>query len=363
MAENYEQSEPSANINIPSLDEALHQSEASNSTVAENQNPQETENENELPISGEPSIYSEISSMIPTSPRLSIATTHQSTNVNNSNANISETLDAILSSPGWNVAAQAAAVRRRNSLMSTRSLQPTLPPYEEYRYHLRAQDEAGPSGLRPSQVPTRFDVPDRKGLDNNEKGDNSPRTPEDPENTLSAHYSGIVRTIDSRYTLELERMRQEIVQLKQAHAEESALMRNDMDAAYRGVLKKRDREVEKVKEEAASRVERLERDLEEVRSEAAKEAERVREEAKNIARRTEEDHRKEVERERHVVEDEWERRWLGRMQLSSEEAARREEKGKRDRDEEWIATLGARYPDLVDELTYLISPVNRTHED
>ena len=361
MADSHEQSEPSASINIPSLDEALHQSEASNSTVTDNQNPQEIENEIELPISGEPSIYSEISSMIPTSPRLSIATTHQSANINNSNANISETLDAILSSPGWNVAAQAAAVRRRNSLMSTRSLQPTLPPYEEYRYHLRVQDEAGPSSLRPSQIPTRFDVPDRKALDNN-KGDHSPRTPEDPENTLSAHYSGIVRTIDSRYTLELERIRQEIVQLKQAHAEELALMRNDMDAAYRGVLKKRDREVEKVKEEAASRVERLERDLEEVRSEAAKEAERIREEAENIVSRTEEDHRKEVERERHVVEDEWERRWLGRMQLSSEEAARREEKGKRDRDEEWMATLGARYPALVDELRCLIPQVNRTHE-
>ncbi|KAL9125647.1 MAG: hypothetical protein Q9217_005183, partial [Psora testacea] len=364
MEDHRERNESHLKISIPSLDEALHQSEASSPTVASTQGIHTIAHNTIIPKPEEASLHSEVSSIIPTSARLSIATTHQSVNIQSNSANITETLESILNSPGWNVATQAAAVHRRNSLMSTRSLQTTLPSYEDHQYHLPVRDEAGPSSARP-HVPARLEVSDPKTRHDNDVREHSPRTPEDPENALSAHYSRIVRTIDSRYTSELERLRQEIAQLKQAHVKEVALMRNSMDAAYRSVLKKRDQEVEKAKEEAVLRVEGLEQDLrrgnerherelEKVRREAVEVVEIVRRKAAQGIERLEEEHKREAERGRHVVEDEWERRWLGRMRLCDEEATRMEERGRRNRDEEWVKVLGARYPQLVHEVKDLM---------
>ena len=157
------------------------------------------------------------------------------------------------------------------------------------------------------------------------------------ENALTAHYSRIVRTIDSRYTIELDRLRQEMDDLRQAHAAEVAVVRNDMDAAYRAVLKKRDQEVEKATAKATTRTEELEQ---EVLAWKDGEVARVKREAEEERERLLEGRRREVERERNAVEDVWERRWKDRMALEEEEAARRV----RERDGEWVRFLEGRFP-------------------
>ena len=375
MKDNGKASEQSSSISIPTLNEALQLSEDSSPLASDSPTPESIQYAATFSRPDEQSLHSGVSSIIPTSARLSIATTHQSANLSSNGANTNHTLDDILNNPGWNVAAQAAAMPRRNSLISTCASQPTLPLYEDHQYHLPLQDEAGPSNPR-SRNPVQLEVSNSKTWNDGSYREGhrsptlSPRTPEDPENALSAHYSGIVRTIDSRYNLELERLRHDITQLKQAHVEEMALMRNKMDAAYRGVLKKREQEVEKAKEEAATLVEKLERDalrwkdererhLDRVRSEAVEEVKSIMLQANLERESLEEEHRREAERGRHVVEDEWERRWLGRMQLCDEEAARREEKGRKERDEVWVGTLKKRYPHLADEMRELM--LQRVH--
>ncbi|KAL9098944.1 MAG: hypothetical protein Q9163_005489, partial [Psora crenata] len=343
--------EPSSDTGIPSLEQSLHQSEALGLIGASSQSLHGI-----AQSCAEASLRSEVSSMMPTSARLSIATTQLSVTVNSS-PNGSETHPAIVDNPDRKVAAQAGAARRRNSLMSIRSFQPTLPPYEDHCHHLPVQDGAGPSSQGHEDSP-RVEVSNIRRHHRNDAWAQSPtlspRSPEDPENMLSAHYSRIVSTIDSRYTSELERLRQEIGQLKQSHAEELALIRNNMDSAYRCVFRKRDQEAERAKEEAASQVEGLERDVRRWKEENERALERIRREAALEKERWQKEHRGELERERHMVEDEWERRWLARMRLCDEEAERREKEGRKKRDDEWIAILRGKCPHVVAEMTLLM---------
>ena len=318
-----------------------------------------------------PDPTSETSSIVPTSARLSIASTtypfaHRSLNQNlNGHAVASTTheaiptlLDDILRNPGWSAAVQSSEAhrQRRNSLYSMRSLAPTLPPYEEYRDHvLVPSTEAGPSlprnqnavasanrGEKAQAQSLRVTAGETDSLAG-EPHHGLEHGGEGEEGALIAHYSSVVRTIDSRYTAEVSRLAQEKQKAVEEFEREVARMRNEIDATYRGVLKERDKAVERAREEAASRVEELEKVVRdwkaagEVRLETIAEMAREREEQSRAASE------REVQRARHEVEDVWERRWRDRMALVDEELGRRV----RERDGEWLAFLKRENPDLL----------------
>lgn len=325
-------------------------------------------------------------------------------------------LDTVLASPGWNVAAAAAAGRageagpagraRGNSLFSIGrnslqpSLVPTLPPYEMHTQHREVRevhisfDDAG-AGEWPSQhrgtqgriegraeeaggeekreghggddVRTRREeqLDGMNGHEGNddEEGDDAPgddaapplhAVEQEAANALSAHYSSIVRTIDERYTSELDRLRQERSAQQNRHVEELALMRNNIDAAYRQVLKARDQQVEKAKREAATRTFELEKEVLAVKADNARKIEEAQDQMAKAKEAMLEEHAKNVERERNAVEDVWERRWRDRMSLLDEEASRRV----RERDKAWLRFLDHKHPRVLDEAKDALIAVN-----
>ncbi|KAG8530967.1 uncharacterized protein KY384_004324 [Bacidia gigantensis] len=297
----------------------------------------------------EPSLKSETSSIVPTSARLSIATTHHAINLESSSENVGAMLDSILANPGWNVGRE-----RRNSMFSMRSLQPTLPPYEEYRGHVAGQaGEAGPSNLRQEagmnrvtdqKRPVSPDDHEREVGNMSRENETLPSIDADPEVSLTAHYSRVVRTLDERYTDELERRRQEIERLQSTHTSQLAQMRNDVDAVYRIELRKRSQETERVKEEFASRAEELVRDALKREEGSRNLVSQVNFEAEQQMQELREQHMQELQRERNAVEDVWERRWRERMNLLEEERTR----SIRKRDEKWLSFIQERHPQAVD---------------
>ena len=317
---------------------------------------------------------SETSSIVPTSARLSIASTTYPTAAlralslggasttapgpSTTQDPIPTLLDSILQNPGWGSAAQPSETLRlrRNSLYSMRSLAPTLPPYEEYRNHiLIPATEAGPSAPRvhnvvgemggdeKAQAPSvRHEGEETRSLAGG-LGPPPEHDVEGEEGALIAHYSRVVRTIDSRYTAEVARLTNENQKAAEEFDREVARMRNEIDATYRNVLKERDKAVERAREEAASRVEELEKV---VRAWKVECQERL-EETEVVATETKERLRAEGERQaskaRHEVEDVWERRWRDRMALVDEELGRRVE----ERDREWLAFLSREHAELL----------------
>ncbi|KAL8932547.1 MAG: hypothetical protein Q9211_006252, partial [Gyalolechia sp. 1 TL-2023] len=86
----------------------------------------------------------------------------------------------------------------------------------------------------PSHPPSRSTTP-------------SPDIPPDPDDhprAQIAYYNHVVRTLDQNYTTELGELRAQ-------HSQELATIRNDIDAAYRTQWKAKNRENEKIREEAA----------------------------------------------------------------------------------------------------------------
>lgn len=320
-------------------------------------------------------------------------------------------IDTVLANPGWNVAAAAVAGpsagrARGNSLFSIGrnslqpSLVPTLPPYEMHTQHREVREVhvsfdgagagEGPSGQRGLVGRSGGRVEegwrdekrgDHGGDDDDNRreeqlegtngdrgnddggGENAPGDVASPPfhaveqetaNEMSAHYSRIVRTIDERYTSELDRLKQELSAQQDRHVEEVALMRNNVDGAYRQVLKARDQQVEKAKGEAATKVFELEK---EVLASKADNARKIAETHDQIAKEKEamlEEHAKNVERERNAVEDVWERRWRDRMSLLDEEASRRV----RERDQAWLRFLERNHPKVLDEAKDALFPVD-----
>ena len=302
-------------------------------------------------------VQSETSSIVPTSARLSIATTtHPAFNMAANTETIGTMLDSILTNPGWSVAAETR--RRRNSLLSMRSLVPTLPPYEDHLGHHALQNgHPGPSNLGPglsNGTTTHNEKSSTAAMGASEPADPNAEASDshhpvdqpdpDPENNLSAHYSRIVRTLDSRYTSELERLRQEDERLRVSHAEDVALMRNNLDAAYRDVLKKRDREVERAREEVASRAAELEQEVGRWKEDGEERFRKLEDDALQERVMMKEAHAREMERARNAVEDVWERRWRDRMGLVDEEGRRRV----KERDLEWLAFLRDQCPDILE---------------
>ena len=307
-------------------------------------------------------VHSETSSIVPTSARLSIATTtHPAFNLPANSESISATLDSILANPGWSVAAETR--RRRNSLLSMRSLVPTLPPYEDHQSHFALQNgQPGPSNLG-HEISNGDITYNEKSSTSAMPGEHAGAGPgaeashsapdqhdADPENNLSAHYSRIVRTLDSRYTSELERLRQENERLRASHAEDIALMRNNLDAAYRDVLKKRDREVERAREEAASRAAELESEVCRWKEEGEDRLRRLEKDALQQRVMMAEAHARDMERAKNAVEDVWERRWRDRMGLVDEEGSRMV----KERDLEWLAFLRDECPDILESANSML---------
>ncbi|KAL8807583.1 MAG: hypothetical protein Q9182_000567 [Xanthomendoza sp. 2 TL-2023] len=151
----------------------------------------------------------------------------------------------------------------------------------------------------------------------------SPIGPEVDSQSQAAYYSNVVRTLDSNYTAELERLRQK-------QAQELAVMRHDIDQAYRAQWKAKNREIEKIREETAaardlevnqiraesgSRIAGLEVKVQQLETTLAEQAEKM-----------DKEHRLAIEKARHEIEDLWEKRWSDRTRVESEERERAEMK-------------------------------------
>ena len=138
-------------------------------------------------------------------------------------------------------------------------------------------------------------------------------SPPDAEfNPWVAYYSSVVRTLDSNYTADLESLRQK-------HAQDIALTRHEIDAAYRAQWKAQNRENERIREEAVKA-----RDEEVQRIKAESDA-RVKELERALTAQAEEARGKQekaVAKARHEVEDLWERRWRDRIRIDEEEKKR-----------------------------------------
>ena len=161
----------------------------------------------------------------------------------------------------------------------------------------------------------------------------APDSPLDTELNPSAqvaYYSNVVRTLDSNYTAELERLRQkhaqELAVARQEQAQELALTRHEIDAAYRAQWKAQNRENERIREEAAkARDEEVQRIRTESDTKVKNMEERVMDLEKALVVQVEEgyeDREKAVEKARHEVEDLWEKRWRDRARIEEEEKER-----------------------------------------
>ncbi|KAI4130924.1 MAG: hypothetical protein LQ347_003196 [Umbilicaria vellea] len=201
------------------------------------------------------------------------------------------------------------AARRPGSILSVTTLEQAAPPYEGLNLSASTIMER----VADSHNPQVSDRPSPHYCEARVSEDNSPLTA-DTDNALFAHYREIVSAVDQNYQQQLADMRQRI---------------NDIDQAYRKELRARDREVEKVREEVATREDRM------------LEQQQVR-----------------VDKARNQVEDIWETRWKDIIILHAEEMRRLElesqkalERAVAERDEEWTAALTIRHPLLVEELS------------
>ena len=239
--------------------------------------------------------------------------------------------------------------RRPLSLMTLASHEQSAPPYDNRQVSstlllsLGHQEAAGPGSISSPQAES-LDLPAA-----------SPSV--DVENTLTAHYGRIVRTIDERYAAE-------ILQLTQTHERELSVTRHEIDQAYRKEWKTRNREVEKFREEANTRVAELEAMLKNQALAHGETVERIMHDAKEQMTAAAEANAKAINKARHVIEDIWEGRWSDRTRLEAEEARRIElenqrklEKAIADRDEEWVRQLEDRHPELLSDLQDTISDI------
>lgn len=250
---------------------------------------------------------------------------------------------------------------RRHSLLSITSHEQPAPPYDD-----------GDAMDGPYLMSYQYDstVAGRQGT----SGDYPPISPPlDSENALSMHYGRVVRTIDENQAQEILRLtqaheselaaaRDEILRLTQVHQKELAATRHEIDHVYRKEFKAKNREVEKFREEANSRVATFETELPRLISTHEDTVVRMQQEASEQVALLEEAHEVAIDKARNAIEDIWESRWNDRTRLTREETQRaglsnqRElEKAVADRDEEWVRELSSRHPELLDELKDLIS--------
>lgn len=190
----------------------------------------------------------------------------------------------------------------------------------------------------------------------------------DSENALSMHYGRIVRTIDQNQAQEIFRLtqaheaelaagRDEIHRLTESHQKELAAMRHEIDQAYRKEFKSKNREVEKIREEANTQVATLETELQRMITTHEDTVLSMQQESSEQVALLEEAHAAAIDQARNDIEDIWMMRWSDLTRLAREETQRVEMKNQRDlekavadRDDEWVRELASRHPEFLDEL-------------
>lgn len=252
---------------------------------------------------------------------------------------------------------------RRHSLLSFTSHDQPAPPYD---------DGDGPYLSAYRYTPNIIGQTNSLAIEDDHDGP-SISPPSDSENALSMHYSRVVRTIDGNQAQEIQRLtqehereltacRDEIQHLAEAHEKELAAMRHEIDQAYRKEWKARNREVEKIREEANTVVATLELEIERLITTHEDTVLRMQHETSEQIMRLEEAHEVAIDKARNAIEDLWETRWSDRTRIVKEEAhmagldkERELEKAVARRDQEWIRELSSRRPDLLDDLKDVIS--------
>ncbi|KAL6717561.1 hypothetical protein ACLMJK_005476 [Lecanora helva] len=239
-----------------------------------------------------------------------------------------------------------SAATRPTSLYSVRSMASSLPPYEIHQpldsLLLNGTSQDVPGFSEDIHSHDRHDVRSRRHNETDQ-----PITPTDPENTLSMHYGRVVRTIDENHARQLARIHED-------HERELAGTRNAIDEVYRKEFKAKNREIERIREEAAN-------EIESVRKQAAADVAAIKDEIAdlnaqndaNIARIQQEnserlimlheEYQTAIEKAKHAIEDLWEGRWHDRAKVVAAEAERYEAK----RDAEWLKVMQNINPELV----------------
>ncbi|KAL8726177.1 MAG: hypothetical protein Q9181_006156 [Wetmoreana brouardii] len=166
--------------------------------------------------------------------------------------------------------------------------------------------------------------------------------PDENPRARAAYYSNVVRTLDQNYTAAVERLRQE-------HAQAIAMTRHDIDQAYRTQWKQKNREIERIREEAAVA---KDREVDQVRTENEARVKALEEKVNGLENELDGQKQSQdaaIEKARHEIEDLWEKRWRDRIKIEREEKARSEKDWKSRMEasvnaesEKWIAFLKER---------------------
>ena len=224
---------------------------------------------------------------------------------------------------------------RPGSLLSISSSEQPAPPYEVYRSYERIEvaTESRPTAPTALQSP----LADGETIQPDTRSPTSPIPSSTEESVLVTHYSQIVRTIDQNHA-------QTLADLYQSHQQEIASLRHDIDQVYRKEFRAKDREIEKIREEAAER-----------EAEHAYSMTQIHRDAEAHVNALEEQHRIAIAKANHAIEDTWEARWNDRTRVDLEEARRTEadnqlqiERAVARRDEQWSEKLKMRHPDILD---------------
>ena len=226
---------------------------------------------------------------------------------------------------------------RPTSLYSVRSMVPSLPPYEGHQPPDSTFSNAFHHGNQGTQETSN-------GRHHHLE---QPLTPTDQENALSLHYGRIVRTIDENHARQLARLRED-------HERELSMTRNAIDEAYRKEFKAKNREIERIREEAANEIENIRREsaadvaaaqeeVETISSDHDLAVSRIQQENAERMVVLHEEHSAAIEKAKHAIEDLWEGRWHDRTKVANEEADRRDAK----RDGEWLRVIETMHPEFM----------------
>lgn len=256
---------------------------------------------------------------------------------------------------------------RRNSLLSFSSHGQPAPPYD---------DGDGPYLSSYRYTPNIIGQTNSLAVEDHDGPSISP--PSDSENALSMHYSRVVRTIDGNQAQEIQRLteehereltacRDEIQYQAEAHEKELAATRHEIDQAYRKEWKAKNREVEKIREEANTVVATFEIEIKRLITTHEDTVLRMQHETSEQIMRLEKAHEVAIDKARNAIEDLWETRWSDRTHIVKEEAhmafldkERELQKAVARRDDEWIKELSSRRPDLLDDLKDVINELRAT---
>lgn len=273
----------------------------------------------EIPGNVEGSLRSRASSVISTGTKFSISTMPQGLYHIDGMVEGSSTRDST-TRPGsiYNINGLIEGSSTRNtqtrpaSIYSIRSITPSLPPYEGHQLVEASQYTATNDGNEPDQPSVSLDT--------------------ENANALSRHYGQVVRTIDENHIRQLER-------IYRGHEQQLAEIRDAIDKAYRAEFKKKDQEVERIREEAAAEIDAL-------KASHGETIARIQQETAEQAVEMHDAHNKDTEKACNAIEDVWEGRWNDRIRLAAEEAQRRG----LERDMEWLSILQTKHPEVVDEI-------------